>query len=87
MAARHLRQYVYTTTKAHLRLTLMVSETEYTPLSLYSTVQILWLFRIPMAVSLALTRCAITIFFIRTLFTRGFPWLRRIGSRICIPSS
>lgn len=32
-----------------------------------------------MAFSLALTRCAIAIFFIRTLYTRAYPWLRRIG--------
>jgi hypothetical protein len=41
---------------------------------------VLWLFRIPMAMSLALTRCAIAIFFIRTLYTHAFLALRRIGS-------
>lgn len=40
----------------------------------------LWLFQIPMALSLTLTRCAITVFFMRTLFTHAFPWLRNIGS-------
>src|SRR4051812_34564646 len=32
-----------------------------------------------MALSLALTRCAITLFFIHMLFTQTFPWLRQTG--------
>jgi hypothetical protein len=41
--------------------------------------QILWLFRIPMAISMTLTRCAISIFFIRTLYTKIYPRLRHTG--------
>ncbi|KAF1917086.1 hypothetical protein BDU57DRAFT_255446 [Ampelomyces quisqualis] len=63
MIAGHVRQHIHTATSARLRTTLIV----------------LWLFRIPMAIGLALTRCAITIFFLQTLFTHAFPWLRRIG--------
>ncbi|KAF2829693.1 hypothetical protein CC86DRAFT_173347 [Ophiobolus disseminans] len=64
MLAGHVRQHIYTATKANLRITLIV----------------LWLFRIPMALSITLTRCAITIFFIRMLFTQTFPRLRQIGT-------
>ncbi|CAG5155426.1 uncharacterized protein ALTATR162_LOCUS3656 [Alternaria atra] len=41
---------------------------------LKQTLIILWLFRLPMAISIALTRCAILIFFIRTfnIFIGGF---------------
>lgn len=63
MAARLVRQRITDTTADKLKRTLMV----------------LWLFRIPMAVSLASTRCAISIFFIRTLYTRVFPWLRYVA--------
>ncbi|KAH7075457.1 hypothetical protein BKA63DRAFT_297721 [Paraphoma chrysanthemicola] len=65
MVAGHVRHHIHAATVANLRITLMV----------------LWLFRIPMAFSLALTRCAIAIFFIRTLYTRAYPWLRHIGIR------
>jgi len=36
-----------------------------------------------MAFSLAFTRCAVSIFFIRTLYTKGFPWLRILGTHDC----
>ncbi|KAK1913329.1 hypothetical protein P3342_005265 [Pyrenophora teres f. teres] len=41
---------------------------------------ILWLFRFPMAIGIALIRCAILIFFIRTLYTKTSPKLRRTGT-------
>lgn len=41
--------------------------------------QIMWFFRSPMAIELTLTRCAISIFLLRTLYTRMYPWLRRTG--------
>ncbi|KAH5129808.1 hypothetical protein HBH70_199540 [Parastagonospora nodorum] len=63
MVAGHVHEPIQTANKSGLQLTLMV----------------LWLFRIPMALSLTLTRCAITVFFIRTLFTHGFPCLRHIA--------
>lgn len=44
--------------------------------------QILWLFRLPMAIGLALARCAVSVFFIRTFFTKMYPWLRRTGNRL-----
>ncbi|KAF2848887.1 hypothetical protein T440DRAFT_149775 [Plenodomus tracheiphilus IPT5] len=66
MAARLVRQRITDTTMGELKRTLIV----------------LWLFRIPMAVSLTLTRSAISIFFIRTLYTRVFPWLRYVGTYI-----
>lgn len=43
----------------------------------------LWLYRIPMCLSMLATRCAISIFFIRTLYTKIFPRLRRIGTNHC----
>lgn len=33
-----------------------------------------------MAVELTLTRCAISIFFLRTFYTKMYPWLRRTGT-------
>ncbi|KAF2036408.1 hypothetical protein EK21DRAFT_96328 [Setomelanomma holmii] len=37
-----------------------------------------------MAICLVLTRCAITIFFIRTLYTQAYPWLRRIALGVAL---
>ncbi|KAF1829470.1 hypothetical protein BDW02DRAFT_147872 [Decorospora gaudefroyi] len=44
------------------------------------TLIILWLFRIPMGLSLGLTRTAISLFFIRTLYTKTYPKLRLTGT-------
>ena len=33
-----------------------------------------------MAVELTLTRCAISLFFLRTFYTKTYPWLRRTGT-------
>jgi hypothetical protein len=43
----------------------------------------MWFFRIPSAVSLNATRCAVMIFFLRTLYTKSFPRLRAIGTYCC----
>ena len=41
--------------------------------------QILWSFQVPTALNIALTRCALSIFFLRSLYTKLHPWLRCIG--------
>jgi len=66
MAARLVRQRITDATVGQLKRTLIV----------------LWLFRLPMAIGQALTRCAIAIFFIQTLYTKVFPWLRHFGTSV-----
>ncbi|KAH6841249.1 hypothetical protein B0T12DRAFT_255707 [Alternaria alternata] len=63
MAASLAHQHIVTATMADLKRTLII----------------LWLFRLPMAISIALTRCAILVFFVRTLFTKTYSWLRHGG--------
>lgn len=79
MAVGHVDQHMLTATMAELRRTLFVRPRSSSGLHGLRS-QILWFFRSLMAVELALTRCAISIFFLRTLYTKTFPWLRRIGT-------
>ena len=88
MAGRPIPRRFDSATTARWKRTLIVGR-EGSAWMQCSHLQILWLFPIPMATSLALTRCAISIFFIRTLYTRMCPWLRRVGTfrdRSVLPS-
>jgi hypothetical protein len=81
MIAGHVHQHVYLATEAELRLTLLVCVCLYARAMVRRRVQVLWLIRVPMTISLASTRYAISVFFIRTTDIHAFPWLRIIGSR------
>jgi hypothetical protein len=78
MAASLAHQHIVTATMADLKRTLIVGLCFFHP-GQSLRMQILWLFRLPMAISIALTRCAILVFFVRTLFTKTYSWLRHGG--------
>jgi len=82
MAARLVRQRITDATVGQLKRTLIVRYPRIRVARVLTARQVLWLFRLPMAIGQALTRCAIAIFFIQTLYTKVFPWLRHFGTSV-----
>jgi hypothetical protein len=79
MAIGYVGQHMRTATPGGLQRTLFVRRCSVLRLR-GSRLQILWFFQSPMAVELTLTRCAISLFFLRTFYTKTYPWLRRTGT-------